>query len=236
MKNNKTLREKLNKFFSILTAVCFTGTAASVLSLLFVSQPFDRYVIIAGIVFFIIMFIGCCGWMFTFDYTSQSHDSMNQWANWGYVFMYGDYFDMKKLVKKSEDRVDDELENFRTEVCKVSKGNADVTLNIAHEVEYIKYGINKHYDENYTVNIVYTHKATNQRIVNKFLFISYNETYPVIVKFLKNDDAIQEFNDKDSFHEYLKKVCNEESIVGSIRLSMKKKEDFPLVYRNDGDS
>ena len=78
MKNDKTLREKINKFFSILIKVCFTGTATSVLSVFFLPQPFDRYVIIVGIVFFIIMFIGCCGWMFTFDYTPQSHDSINQ--------------------------------------------------------------------------------------------------------------------------------------------------------------
>lgn len=136
-----------------------------------------------------------------------------------------DFFNLDLLNKVEEDKVEDELNSLNDAVHSITKGNAKVTkIPLIEDVVKSYFG-DKHHDENYYINISYINKE-NQKIENKFCVISYSETYPVIVLSLKNEDGIQEFSNKSDFHKYLKKICNEKSVISSLRLSMRKKKHF----------
>lgn len=141
-----------------------------------------------------------------------------------------DFFNLDLLNKEVEDKVENELNSLNDAVCSITKGNAKVTITALIEDAVKAYFGDKHHDENYYVNISYTNKE-NQKITNKFCVISYSETYPVIVLSLKNEDGIQEFSNKYDFHKYLKKICNEKSVISSLRLSMMKKKEHFQEYK-----
>ena len=141
-----------------------------------------------------------------------------------------DFFNLDLLNKVEEDKVENELNSLNDAVCSITKGNAKVTITTLIEDAVKAYFGDKHYDENYYVNISYINKE-NQKITNKFCVISYSETYPVIVLSLKNEDGIQEFSNKSDFHKYLKKICNEKPVISSLRLSMRKKKEHFQEHR-----
>lgn len=141
-----------------------------------------------------------------------------------------DFFDLDLLNKVEEDKVEKELNSLNEAVYSITKGNAKVTKIPLIEDDVKAYFGDKHYDENYYVAISYTYKE-NQKITNKFCVISYSETYPVIVLSLKNEDGVQEFSNKSDFHKYLKKICNEKPVIGSLRLSMRKKKEHFQEHR-----
>lgn len=144
-----------------------------------------------------------------------------------------DFFNLD-LLNKEEDKVENELNSLNDAVCRVSKGNAKVTTTPLIEEAVESYFGDKHHDENYYVCISYINKE-NQRIENKFCVISYSETYPVIVLSLKNEDGIQEFSNESDFHKYLKKICNEKSVISSLRLSMMNFQEYKQFFCSHKD-
>lgn len=111
-------------------------------------------------------------------------------------------------------------------VHKVTKRNATLIVNEATDSELSFFGFKPKYDETYLLAISYINKVTKRKVNNVFCLINYSGTYPVIVKFLKDESEAVECKYDKEFREYLKKICNSNSVLCSLRLSLRKKKDY----------
>lgn len=132
------------------------------------------------------------------------------------------YFDIDKLMAEvAAGRVDDELDLLNNEVCRLTNGNAAIRLQpISQDEANCLFGDNVS-DESYYLILTYTNKKLNNtQVRNRIAFLSYTECYPVYVKPIKLDniDVVKCSNQKE-FRKMLKKLVNEQSVIGSMRLA-----------------
>lgn len=140
--------------------------------------------------------------------------------------MKDDYFDVETIMKLSLEEVDKELDSLNDEVYRITKGVGCMQLSPLHEEEAKIFFGDDALDENYYLLFKYTNDKTHTAVRNKFVALSYSETYPVLAKPLKtaNTDVVKFDNSKD-FHKFLKKIVNDESVLRSIRIALKQAED-----------
>jgi hypothetical protein len=139
--------------------------------------------------------------------------------------MKNDYFDLKKLMDDSSDKVDDELDNLNNEVCSITKGVGRIVLHPLHTLEAEHYFGDKMMDENYYLTFLYNNTKINSPVRNKFAVLSYAETYPVLVQSLKTEDSeVVKINNQKEFHKILKELVNDDSVLRSVRSAMNQKE------------
>ena len=139
--------------------------------------------------------------------------------------MKNDYFDLKKLMDDSSEKVDDELDNLNNEVCAITNGVGRMTLQPIHEVEADHYFDDEAMDENYYLIFSYNNTKIGSPVRNRFAVLSYAETYPVLVKSLKTEDSeVIRINNQKEFHKILKKLVNDDSVLRSVRSARNQKE------------
>lgn len=141
------------------------------------------------------------------------------------MFTYN-YFDLNTLNNLTKPFVRDELEKLQKEIYKITKRNATLIVKEATDSELSSFEFKPKYDETYLLAISYINKVTKRKVNNVFCLINYSETYPVIVKFLKDESEAVECKYDKEFHEYLKKICNNNSVLCSLILSLRKKKDY----------
>ena len=139
--------------------------------------------------------------------------------------MKNDYFDMVKLLDSSSEKVDDELDRLNNEVCGITKGVGHMTLQPIHELEAEHYFGDDAMDENYYLIFSYNNTKIGTPVRNKFAVLSYAETYPVLVQSLKTEDSeVYKITNRKDFHDHLKKLVNDDSVLRSVRGAMRQKE------------
>lgn len=139
--------------------------------------------------------------------------------------MKNDYFDIEKLMDDSFEKVDDELDRLNREVYRITKGIGRMTLEPIHEVQANYYFNDEPMDENYYLNFSYNNTKIGSPVRNRFAVLSYAETYPVLVKSLKTEDSeVIRINNPTEFHNILKKLVNDDSVLHSVRSAMNQKE------------
>ena len=145
--------------------------------------------------------------------------------------MKNDYFDLKKLMDDSSDKVDDELDNLNNEVCGITKGVGRMTLQPIHEVEAEHYFDDEAMDENYYLIFSYNNTKIGSPVRNRFAVLSYAETYPVLVKPLKTEDSeVIKIKNQKEFHNILNFFTNLWVIHIKIRLTLC--ENVKIIFVN----
>lgn len=132
------------------------------------------------------------------------------------------FFDETKLKKEpNKDEVMEEFKNLNKTIMSITKGNGRIHAIPIAEDEADSIFEGNRLDTSFY--IVFRYSVPDDKKIlhwyrNKFTCVSYNETFPVWILDLKNDDAdLQKFEDKESFHNFIKKMVNKESFLRSLR-------------------
>ena len=139
--------------------------------------------------------------------------------------MVNPYFDDEKISEKShKDEVMEEFKGLNEVVMKMTKGNGKIYAKpmMDDEAESIFEGNIS--DSSFYLTFRYAvadEKGIKHWYRNKFMCISYNETFPVWALDIKDDSATpQRFDEKKTFHNYIKEIVNKESFIRSLRRAM----------------
>lgn len=142
------------------------------------------------------------------------------------------YFDEETLKKITENiSVNEILEEMALELRKITNGKADISLIRISIDETKKLFGEHHFEEGYYIYIRYTKNKEQKR--NRFCAISYNDSFPLFVRFLKGEpSSIKRLENCEQFKEYFKYILQSQSVLASVRSAIRM-DDVPENFSEE---